>query len=77
MIFAGICLLLWFNPGIADEKIVSADPERLVLNITQTPFNSQAVTWRTRISGTSPRAEILPVLDLLNPDKTPKTFPTR
>ena len=75
MIFAGICLLLWSNPGLAGEKNISANPERLVLNITQTPFNSQAVTWRTRISGTSPRAEILPALDLLKPDKTPKTFP--
>jgi len=75
MIIAGICLLLWFSPGIADEKKVSAIPERVVLNITETPFSSQAVTWRTRISSASPRAEILPVLDLLNPEKKPKIFP--
>lgn len=72
---AGFCLLLCFNQGTADEKTDILHPERIVLNITETPFNSQAVTWRTRVFGGSPRAELLPVQDILNPDKLPKDFP--
>lgn len=75
MVIAGFCLLLCFNPAIANEKTVTHFPERIVLNLTGTPFNSQAVTWRTTQKSGSPRAVIIPVSDLLNPDKSPKTFP--
>ena len=75
MVIAGFCLLLYFNPAIADEKTVAPLPERIVLNITETPFNSQAVTWRTRGKHGSPRAELIKLSDLLNTDRSLKIFP--
>jgi len=75
LVIAGFCLLLCFNPAIADEKTITHFPERIVLNLTETPFKSQAVTWRTTQKSGSPRVEIIPVSELLNPDKSPKTFP--
>jgi hypothetical protein len=72
---AGLCLLLCLSHGTADETPVASLPERIVLNLTDTPFNSQAVTWRAAQKSGSPRAEIIPVPDLLKPGKSPKTFP--
>ncbi|MDA8134777.1 MAG: metallophosphoesterase family protein [Desulfobacteraceae bacterium] len=72
MILAGLCLLLWAGRGLAGD---AALPERIILNLTETPFSSQAVTWRTREKGLSPRAEIIPVSDLLNPEIRPGAFP--
>jgi acid phosphatase type 7 len=40
-------------------------PERVVLNITENPHDSQAVTWRTRQKGTAPAAQIVLLSDLL------------
>ncbi len=75
MAIAGFCLLLHFCPAIADEKSVMHFPERIVLTITEMPFNSQAVTWRTGQKKGSPRAELITPSDLLNPDKPLKIFP--
>ena len=75
MIVAGLCLLLCMNQGRAGDTAVPSLPERIILNITETPFSSQAVTWRTREKSLSPRAEIIPVSDLLNPEIKPRTFP--
>ncbi len=75
IIITGLCLFLWCNSGFSGENKIPAIPERVVLNMTETPFNSMAVTWRTRAPGAFPRAEIIPLADLLNPEKNPKTFP--
>jgi hypothetical protein len=49
----------------------------VILNLTRTPCTSQAVTWRTEIPGTSPRAELVRVSELMKPDTTPQTFPAQ
>ena len=52
-------------------------PERILLNITETPHTSIAVTWRTRSAAVSPRAEVVAAADLLKPDQSLKTYPAR
>lgn len=39
-----------------DQKVEL--PERIILNLTEQPSSSQAVTWRTQSMGENPRAEI-------------------
>jgi hypothetical protein len=56
------------------DATLALPPERVVLNLTQTPCTSQAVTWRTKTFGTSPRAELVRVFELMNPKLTPQTF---
>ncbi|MDT8377339.1 MAG: metallophosphoesterase family protein [Desulfotignum sp.] len=68
LIIAGLFLLLVFSgPGftgtVAGEEYL---PERVVLNLTQTPHLSQAVTWRSREKGGTPAAQIVPVSRLLD-----------
>ena len=75
MIVAGLCLLLCVGQGRAGDRAILSLPERIILNLTETPFSSQAVTWRTREKGLSPKAEIIPVSDLLNPEIRPGAFP--
>jgi len=75
LLYIMICLFLVFSPVRADETDLSNFPERIVLNLTQTPYNSQAVTWRTRKMGTFPGARIVKVFELLNPESTPETIP--
>jgi hypothetical protein len=75
MILAGLCLLLCVNQGRAGDTAVSSLPERIILNLTETPSSSQAVTWRTGEKSLFPRAEIIPVSDLLNPEIRPRSFP--
>jgi len=72
---AGI-LLLVFSFCVKAEKAASADvlPERVVLNITRTPHNSQAVTWRTREKGTAPAAQILQASKLLHQKNNVRSF---
>ena len=72
MIVAGLCLLLCVGQIRAGDRVL---PERIIQNLTETPFSSQAVTWRTREKSLSPRAEIMPVSDLLNPEIRPRSFP--
>ena len=43
-------------------------PERIILNLTKTPWTSQAVTWRTASAGSSPQAQIARVTE--TPDLT-------
>ena len=72
MIVAGLCLLLCVGQIRAGDRVL---PERIIQNLTETPFSSQAVTWRTREKSLSPGAEIIPISDLLNPEIRPRTFP--
>lgn len=53
------CSANGFNT-VARESLARAYPmpERIILNLTQTPAASQAVTWRTRAVVANPRAEI-------------------
>jgi len=77
VLIAGLCLLLFSCSGKTVKKPFVPFPERVILNVTKTPFNSQAVTWRTLEKAISPRAEILKVADLINPDKHPSPFPAQ
>ncbi len=70
-----IYLLLCLSYGTADEKPIAVFPERIVLNLTGTPFNSQSVTWRTNQKSNFPRAEIIRVSEILKPDGSLKVFP--
>ncbi|MFU8770383.1 MAG: metallophosphoesterase, partial [Desulfotignum sp.] len=49
-------------------------PERVVLNITKSPHDSQAVTWRTREKGTAPAAQIVLLSDLLKLETGARIF---
>jgi 3',5'-cyclic AMP phosphodiesterase CpdA len=66
-IIAGLILLLVFTgPGYPEAGAETTDlPERIVLNLTQTPHLSQAVTWRSEEKGDAPVAQIVPVSLLL------------
>lgn len=67
VIIAGVFVLLVFTaPGFTGGLAVAAPlPERVVLNLTQTPHLSQAVTWRSGEKGEAPAAQIVPVSLLL------------
>ena len=75
LVAAGI-LLLVFSFTVNAETAASAGivPERVVLNITGTPHNSQAVTWRTREKGTAPAAQMVPASRLLHPKNHVRSF---
>lgn len=77
LLFAGLSLFLIFGHVRADENTFNVFPERIILNLTQTPYNSQAVTWRTQKAGTSPRAQIIRASQLLNPKTIPKIVSAR
>lgn len=77
LLLAGVCLFLMFSHGLAVENTLTALPERIVLNLTRTPYNSQAITWRTRKITTDPRVQIVRASELLTPENTLKTFPAR
>jgi 3',5'-cyclic AMP phosphodiesterase CpdA len=65
---AGLLLVLIFA-GSGDTRPTAVTkylPERIVLNLTQTPHLSQAVTWRSRGKGVFPAAQIVPVSHLLD-----------
>jgi Calcineurin-like phosphoesterase/Purple acid Phosphatase, N-terminal domain len=74
LLYTGFCLFLIFSPAQADETPLTDFPKRIVLNLSQTSHNTQAVTWRTRKWGASPQARIVKVSELLNPKSTPETF---
>lgn len=65
---AGLVFLLVFaGPGYPETHAKTMDlPERIVLNLTQTPHLSQAVTWRSGEKGEAPAAQIVPVSNLLD-----------
>ena len=73
---AGLVFLLVFaGPGYPETHVKTMDlPERIVLNLTQTPHLSQAVTWRSRTKGAVPAAQIVLVSHLLDPDNHVSTF---
>ncbi|MCD4718624.1 MAG: metallophosphoesterase family protein [Desulfobacula sp.] len=77
LLFAGLALFLIFGHARADGNTLNVFPERIVLNLTQTPYNSQAVTWRTQKMGTSPRAQIIRVSEFSSLESTPKIFSAR
>jgi len=77
ILFSGLALLLVFTLCRADENTLKIVPERIILNLTRTPFNSQAVTWRTKKMAASPQAQIIRASQLLNLESTPKIFAAR
>lgn len=56
-----IALFVWISSefSLSDTIEHSHAPERVILNITSTPYNSMAVTWRSQTRGNYPRAEII------------------
>lgn len=44
-------------------------PERIIMNLTKTPADSQAVTWRTGSEVSVPQAQIVPATESANFDK--------
>lgn len=48
-------------------------PERIILNLTETPDTSQAVTWRTRSTTVKPQAQLAPVTEFIELEKAAKT----
>ncbi|MCD4675259.1 MAG: metallophosphoesterase family protein [Desulfobacula sp.] len=74
LLFAGLAVFLIFSPARADENTLNIFPERIVLNLTQTPYNSQTVTWRTQKMTVSAQAQIIRASQLLSPQTTPKIF---
>lgn len=73
IIFAACILVLTCTLSFAQKNILTHFPERVILNPTQTPHNSQAVTWRTRNCTTPAKAQIIPVSDLMNSKAVLKT----
>ncbi len=49
--------------GISSHHCSSYTPERIILNLTATPFKSQAVTWRTSNRVKLPKAQITTLTD--------------
>ncbi len=49
-------------------------PERIILNLTKTPWTSQAVTWRTASPGSSPLAQIAGVTQASDLNVTAQTL---
>jgi acid phosphatase type 7 len=63
----GVLLLVFsFFANAQIQTAVDLLPERVVLNVTPSPHDSQAVTWRTRQKGTAPAAQIILLSNLLN-----------
>lgn len=51
------------GPQTEDFRLTGCDagsPGRIMLNVTETPSKSQAVTWRTRAETNNPKAQIAP-----------------
>lgn len=66
VITAWFLLLVFTSQGVTDTPTAPDPlPERVVLNLTQTPHLSQAVTWRSREKGEIPAAQVVPVSHLL------------
>ncbi len=73
LLFAGLGLLLIFSQGQAGETPLKAFPERIILNITQSPYSSQAITWRTRQQAAFPRAQVIRASELFHQGISPNT----
>ncbi len=57
----GILLLLFILVNSSQGgDVATADPERIILNITAQPATSQAVSWRTPAAVVMPQAQIVP-----------------
>ena len=57
---AVLCMLVTILPATAAIGAGKLQPERIILNITETPDVSQSVTWRTEGKVTAPKAQIIP-----------------
>ncbi|MEA2061099.1 MAG: metallophosphoesterase family protein [Thermodesulfobacteriota bacterium] len=67
-----LILLVWAGPDLSLGH-AGNHPQRIILNLTETPYNSCAVTWRTSKLSEEPMGEIIPAADLLDTSKTPET----
>ncbi|MBU1343933.1 MAG: metallophosphoesterase family protein [Proteobacteria bacterium] len=77
LLFIGVLWLCAASCPQAGENSITTLPERIVLNVTQTPAGSQAVTWQTLKTAGYPAAQIIKLSELLTPDSSPATFPAQ
>ncbi|MFA6449342.1 MAG: metallophosphoesterase family protein [bacterium] len=59
-------LLFVNNAGCAFAVDVNKTPDRIILNLTETPATSQAVTWRTTESVATPQGQIEVAVDTVD-----------
>ena len=71
----GLTLLLASSCAVPEKQLIKSPgdvpayycneflPERIILNLTENPLKSQAVTWRTSTKVKDPKAQIVTVTD--------------
>ncbi|MFA6449246.1 MAG: metallophosphoesterase family protein [bacterium] len=59
-----IALMVSCSLSITVAAQNKSEPDRIILNLTETPATSQAVTWRTNEAVASPQAQIEPATEL-------------
>lgn len=71
-----LVLVLWcLTPAFSGQDTAINIPGRICLGITQTPDQSQAVSWRTDRPAQNPRAEIMPLADFIHQKETGTVIP--
>ena len=70
------CLTLIFigNVSFAAPLLQNHEPERIILNLTENPATSQAVTWRTGPDVKNPQAQIAPAPESVYIEESATTF---
>ncbi len=72
-----LCILCSSGNSFADAEKLSRTlyiPERIILNLTENPAISQAVTWRTGAAVSKPKAQIVLATETKNLKKNAKTM---
>lgn len=67
-----LAFLLFSNSSCKTVDQQARIPERIILNLTETPATSQAVTWRTKYNVSNPQAQLAPATE--SPDFDKKAF---
>lgn len=67
-----IALVVWSSPAEGQSQDIT--PQRIVLNLTDQPSGSIAVTWRTNAEVTHPRAQVAGAEDWTGFEKSPRDF---
>lgn len=71
--FFCLALLLINNLSLATTPQENYIPERIILNLTENPATSQAVTWRTGDDVSTPQAQVAPAIGSPDLSKKAKT----
>jgi acid phosphatase type 7 len=73
IVFLSLALLFFNCKGLAVAPGGISEPERIILNLTETPATSQAVTWRTEGEVANPQAQISLAVESPNVDEKAET----